>query len=202
MGNLTIQRIALTDENRKDFARVGWGVPDGRPSRDELNNLTFEQVWFSGNHADIGGGYKENESRLSDTALKWMLACAHTIPNGIQYDRAVLRLHTDPVGIQHDEVKTGFGTIANLLGIGWTYGTRPLPKMKDSEFSNATMHRSVYERFDMDEVPIYDTMQEYRPVTLSNHLDFKDAYGRPGAKSDPKRVAIAAYIEDRLPPNC
>jgi uncharacterized protein (DUF2235 family) len=190
------------DENRKDFARVGWGVPDERPSRDEFHNLTFEQVWFPGNHADIGGGYKENESRLSDGALKWMLTCACTIPNGIKYDRTVLRLHADPAGIQHDEVTAGFGSIANFFGISWTYGTRALPRNKNSEFSEATMHRSVYERFDLDEVPIYDAMQKYRPVTLSNHLDFKDAYGKSGGKSDPKRVAIAAYIEDRLPPNC
>ena len=63
------------------------------------------------------------------------------------------------------------------------------------------MHRSVYERFDMDEVPDYDAMTEYRPITLSNHRDFKDAYGKPGSKSDPERRSVAAYIEERLPPN-
>jgi uncharacterized protein (DUF2235 family) len=189
------------DENRKNFDRVSWGVSDDRPSRDEFGNLTFEQVWFAGNHADIGGGYKENESRLSDTAFRWMLACACTIPSGIKYDRNVLRLHADSTGIRHDEVKSGFGTISNFFGITWTYGARKLPKMKNSELSDATMHRSVYERFDMDEVPDYDAAREYRPVTLANHLDFKDAYGKPGAKSDPKRDSIAAYIEEGLPPN-
>jgi hypothetical protein len=64
-----------------------------------------------------------------------------------------------------------------------------------------TMHHSVYERFDMDEVADYDAMTLYRPITLANHLDFKDAYGKPGCKSDPKRVSVAAYIEERLPPN-
>ena len=88
----------------------------------------------------------EQESRLSDTSLKWMLACAYIIPNGIKYDRSVLRLHGDPAGIQHDEVKTGFATIPNFFGITWTYGTRELPKMQNSQFSDATMHRSVYER--------------------------------------------------------
>src|SRR5207245_2631826 len=72
--NIPYAKHAISvDENRRGFARVRWGVPDGRPDRDEYNNLTFEQVWFPGNHADIGGGYKENESRLSDAALKWML---------------------------------------------------------------------------------------------------------------------------------
>ena len=200
--NIPYAKHAISiDENRKDFARVKWGVPDNRPSRDEFNNLTFEQVWFAGNHADIGGGYPENESRLSDTALKWMLACAYTIPSGIKYDRSVLRLHGNSAGIQHDEVKSGYGTVPNFFCITWTYGARELPKMQNSEFSEATMHRCVYERFDMDEVSDYDAMMEYRPITLSNHLDFKDAYGKPGSKSDPERRSVAAYIEERLPPN-
>lgn len=200
--NIPYAKHAISiNENRKDFARVKWGVPDGRPSRDEFNNLTFEQVWFAGNHADVGGGYPENRSRLSDTTLKWMLAGAYTIPHGIKYNRSVLRLHPNSAGIQHDEVKSGFGTVPNLLGITWTYGARELPKMDNSEYSDTTMHRSVYERFDMDLVPDYDAMTEYRPVTLAIHLDFKDAYETPGAKSDPRQVAVAAYIEVRLPPN-
>jgi uncharacterized protein (DUF2235 family) len=200
--NIPYAKHAISiDENRKYFARVNWGVPDDRPSRDEYGDLTFEQVWFAGNHTDIGGDYKENEARLSDTTLKWMLACAYTIPNGIKYDRRVLRLHTDPTGMQHDEVKSGFGIIPNFFGITWIYGTRKLPKMENSEFSDATMHGSVYERFDMGEVPQYDAMAEYRPVTLSTHLDFKDAYAKPGGKSDPRRIAVASYIENRLPKN-
>jgi uncharacterized protein (DUF2235 family) len=198
--NIPYAKHAISiDENRRDFARVCWGVPDGRPDRDEYNNLTFEQVWFPGNHADIGGGYKENESRLSDAALKWMLGCAYIIPNGIKYDKSVLRLYPDSGGMQHDEVKSGFGAIPQLFGITWTYGARELPKMDNKELSDATMHRSVYERFDMDEVPQYDVMQQYRPGTLAIHVDFKEAYANPKGKSNPDRSAVAQYIEDRLP---
>ena len=103
--------------------------------------------------------------------------------------------------MQHDEVKSGFGTIPNFFGITWTYAPRKLPKMQNSDFSDATMHRSVYERFDMDEVPDYDAMRQYRPITLANHLDFKEAYENHGARSDPTRVAVAAYIEDHLTAN-
>jgi uncharacterized protein (DUF2235 family) len=189
------------DENRRAFARVNWGVEDGRSDRDNFGNLTFEQVWFPGNHADIGGGYPENESRLSDTALKWMLACAYTIPNGIKYDRSVLRLHSDSAGIQHDEVKSGFGTITDFFIGTWPDEVRELLKKKNSEFSDAPMHRSVYERFDMNEVPNYDAVRQYRPITLAWHLDFKNAYVTPGVKSNPKRASAATYIEPRLPPN-
>lgn len=200
--NIAYAKHAISiDENRKDFARVKWGVPDGRPSRDANGNLTFEQVWFAGNHADIGGGYAENESRLSDTTLKWILAGAFIIPNGIKYDRAVLRLHPNSAGIQHDEVKSGFGTIPNFLGWTWTSGARQLPTVGNSKFSEATIHRSVYERFAMVEVPNYDAMQIYRPVTLSIHVDFKDAYNIAGAKSSHRPAADAQYIESALPLN-
>jgi Uncharacterized alpha/beta hydrolase domain (DUF2235) len=38
-----------------------------QPTGLRLNlKLYFEQVWFPGVHADIGGGYLENEARLSD----------------------------------------------------------------------------------------------------------------------------------------
>ncbi|MDT4740355.1 DUF2235 domain-containing protein [Bradyrhizobium sp. WYCCWR 12699] len=55
------------DENREDFARVKRNPLDGSRTytRDALGNIFFERVWFPGVHADVGGGYLENETRLS-----------------------------------------------------------------------------------------------------------------------------------------
>ena len=79
------------DENRASFARVPWGDPKStRPKRDELGNETFEQVWFAGDHADIGGSYSDNESRLSDIALNWMVGAATALPQPILVDESVL----------------------------------------------------------------------------------------------------------------
>ncbi|HYM36228.1 MAG TPA: DUF2235 domain-containing protein [Steroidobacteraceae bacterium] len=51
------------DEQRADFPVTPWDRRNG-----------IEQVWFSGAHADVGGGYdKTNESFISDAALEWML---------------------------------------------------------------------------------------------------------------------------------
>jgi len=62
------------DEYRKDFARVKWGgssLPPNRPGEPDV----FEQIWFAGNHADIGGSYPETESRLSDVACNgWWIS--------------------------------------------------------------------------------------------------------------------------------
>src|SRR5262249_30843198 len=50
------------DEQRADFPVTPWE-----------RRIGIEQVWFVGAHADIGGGYVETESRLSDVALQWMM---------------------------------------------------------------------------------------------------------------------------------
>lgn len=50
------------DEQRADFTPSLW--------QDAAN---VEQLIFPGAHADVGGGYPEAESGLSDCALKWMI---------------------------------------------------------------------------------------------------------------------------------
>jgi Uncharacterized alpha/beta hydrolase domain (DUF2235) len=61
------------DEYRRDFVRVPCGG-SGTVSGGDIEGVTrFRQTWFAGNHADVGGSYPENESRLSDIALKWMV---------------------------------------------------------------------------------------------------------------------------------
>jgi hypothetical protein len=56
------QAIAL-DEHRVDYDITLWD-PDEKPGQ------TVEQRWFSGAHADVGGGYPDH--RLSDITLSWM----------------------------------------------------------------------------------------------------------------------------------
>jgi Uncharacterized alpha/beta hydrolase domain (DUF2235) len=87
--------------------RVKWAST--KPTVRDANGINwFEQVWFAGNHSDIGGSYCENESRLSDIALDWMLRWAVAIPNGIKFDPRVLSMWPHPEGTQHDEVASGF----------------------------------------------------------------------------------------------
>jgi type VI secretion system (T6SS) phospholipase Tle1-like effector len=72
------------DETRKDFDRVAWGgVEAGVPDKLQ-GHWRLVQWWFAGNHSDIGGGYPEVESRLSDIALSWMVEEATVIPNALK----------------------------------------------------------------------------------------------------------------------
>ena len=99
---VTYARHAISiDEHRKSFDRVLWG---GAYSDQKTVDGWFEQRWFSGNHSDIGGSYPENESRLSDISLEWMLDAATAA--GLIHDPSVLHLYPDPLGPQHDETKT------------------------------------------------------------------------------------------------
>jgi hypothetical protein len=179
--NVTYAKRAISiDEARRDFKRVPW-TPDAAKAgvRDEFGNIYFEQVWFSGVHADIGGGYPENESRLSDITLKWMLAAASIIPNGIKHDSPVLRPYPDPTGPQHDECKAGH----------WQRGVRNLPADKHTGISVATMHKSVYARFAQERVIQYDLAAPYRPVNMKNHADFIHYYDQRAPTSSPQAVA-------------
>ncbi len=139
--NVTYAKHAISiDENRKgrQTCRMDSRRHEGG-TRDHLDNLYFEQVWFAGVHADVGGGYPENESRLSDVTLQWMLAAASIVPDGVVHDGSVLRLHPLPAGPQHDEFKAGH----------WEYGGRDLPAAdKSTKISrqlciNLSMHGST-----------------------------------------------------------
>jgi hypothetical protein len=196
--HVTYAKHAISiDENRKDFKRVGWdpGETD-RPIRDALGNIFFEQIWFAGNHADVGGGYAENECRLSDVTLKWMFLVASMIPNGIKYDPNVLKLRPAPDGIEHDEVKVGFGLLTKLTGYTWFKKNRELPENPVSHVSMAAMHPSVYQRFDLKEVLRYDSNAPYRPDTLRNHVDFAKFYTPAAPFPSNSTIGAVACADD------
>jgi hypothetical protein len=99
-----------------------------------------------------------------------MLKCASIIPDGLKYDPAVLNRFAYPEGMQHDEVKSGLGLLTKISGLTYAKKERGLPG------TAAIMHRSVYRRFDLKEVLLYDHLGPYRPTTLKTHVDFVRYY--------------------------
>lgn len=87
------------DEVRGPFRPTFWTLPRGRPPRPGQH---VEQVWFSGCHNDVGGGYRE--TALSDICLRWMAERAEAL-TGLAFDRARLARETRPdaLGLQHSE---------------------------------------------------------------------------------------------------
>jgi uncharacterized protein (DUF2235 family) len=162
------------DENRADFARVPWGGSQNKgPQRPDEYPDWLQQVWFAGNHSDIGGSYPENEARLSDVALGWMVHAAKNLPDGktpdgfgIKVDDRYMTLHPDPLGSQHDEREPGY-----LRGrFKWSEGLRQVQ-------DEAILHSSVLARFAAPGgVQHFYQRGDYRPANLSGHSKVKHYY--------------------------
>ena len=60
-----IYHAMATDERRALYGAMQYAKAPG-----------VVQMWFSGVHKDVGGGYPEEESELSDVTLDWMKRCA------------------------------------------------------------------------------------------------------------------------------
>lgn len=58
------QALAL-DEMRSSFSPAIWEKPEG-------NRTTLRQVWFPGAHANVGGGY--DDQQIADISLAWMMS--------------------------------------------------------------------------------------------------------------------------------
>jgi uncharacterized protein (DUF2235 family) len=156
------RHLQSIDEGRKDFKRVPWGGsgtvrwPDrqGEPEQ-------FDQIWFAGNHADIGGSYPENESRLSDVTLAWMIDfITEKIPEAgrVLIDKSMLRLYPSADGMMHDECMVGMGGTS----LHWSKAVRDVP-------DTAQLHQTVYERLAMKSVRNYTSFGPYRPLALQAH---------------------------------
>jgi len=161
--NVGWARHALAiDEHRADFDRVPWGSPKlFRETRPE-EPYWLQQFWFAGNHSDIGGSYPENEARLSDISLRWIIEAAEQIPDGLKADRVALRLYPSADGMQHDECR----------GLIFRFAKKINRKID----TDAVLHPSVYERFKLPVVLQYDLMLPYRPEGLRHHEKLKQYY--------------------------
>ena len=113
-----------TDEERMKFGVHLWSEID-KPA-----GQSIEQVWFPGEHADVGG---RNAGRgLSDLSLEWMLEKAAAAGLALRPDwRERLELRPDPLGPIH-------ATRVRYWRL-WRPVTRALPH-------GARVHRSVLDR--------------------------------------------------------
>ena len=100
------------DERRSEFPATLWTSP---PSPGQ----TIEQVYFTGVHCDVGGGYPE--TGLSDITLGWMMTKAKAL--GVDFDPAVYAQYTniDPkhaLDMKHESwsVRWGFPTSRPIGG--------------------------------------------------------------------------------------
>jgi hypothetical protein len=148
---------------------VEWVYDGDERQRAQNEPEMLRQIWFAGDHSDIGGSYPENESRLSDNALQWMLDQLKELLDPILLDESVLRVYPSATGPQHDEYRKGFAGIWKRLGFKWNM------KYRDID-NDAPLHPSVLERFAAPAILNYDVIVPYRPEPLRNHKQVKHYY--------------------------
>jgi uncharacterized protein (DUF2235 family) len=189
------------DETRADFDRVPWGQIVKHGHDGAVDQIDLVQMWFAGNHSDVGGSYPEPESRLSDIALAWMAAQATKIPNGLKtgpifVDREKIpntgdageSLHLFPAadGVQHCEIAGMRDTLDGyaekvpkwkwlqrlIAGENWPVKVRDITP-------DAPVDPTVEARFALSSVIQCAGIGQYRPTALRNHLKFQSKYPDP-----------------------
>ena len=150
------------DEKRREFPATLWTGPFA-PGQ------TVEQVYFTGVHCDVGGGYPE--TGLSDITLSWMMGKAKSL--GVDFDPAVYQQYAsiDPKHAldQKHESWTAF----------WGF---PLSR---TIAGNTSMSNSVQIRLQHD--------ASYKPVNVEQSGGvLASGYGVVGVVADPGIAAAAA----------
>jgi hypothetical protein len=180
------------DETRADFARVKWGTTMDAPEMID-GHERLKQVWFSGNHSDIGGSYPEAESRLSDIALVWMIEEATVIPHPLKIGPVYangkkiastggagteLHLHPADDGLQHCEVTAMKDMLDRRMPTwvrkytGWLGYSEEIRDIGEA----SELHPTVITRFTHGSVQQCSGIKAYKPPALSNHQLCKAFY--------------------------
>lgn len=129
------QALAI-HEHRAQFVPTLW---EQQPAARDAGQ-TLVQMWFTGAHSDVGGGYPEHG--LSDVALQWMIGEAEAAGLSFGMD-ALPGFAPDPHAAPHDS----FGTLWKLLGF---FGGKPRGAIREWRPRAETceqIHPSVRDRF-------------------------------------------------------
>ncbi|HEX4108072.1 MAG TPA: DUF2235 domain-containing protein [Solirubrobacteraceae bacterium] len=147
------------DEQRAPFTPTLWTRPTAPPEQ------RLEQVWFTGVHRDVGGGYAD--PRLADITLRWMLLRAQECGLRFEPDRFVLGPDTeydspyidpDPLGELHDS-REGIFKLGRSRPRAMPFGApADVPRM------NQAVAQSAVTRFQ-------SASAGYQPATLARYLD-------------------------------
>lgn len=151
-----------TDDERHTFHPVLWDESQERRlvAENKVTPRRIEQVWFSGVHSDVGGGYPKQTLAL--VALDWMIAKVEAdsdSPGGsglhlIPERRREFQCHSDWFGPQHDS-RSGVAAY-------YRYKPRNIGDLCNSKknkvfIDKPKIHRSVLERIRSSAIPYAPT---------------------------------------------
>ncbi|MHC1551235.1 phospholipase effector Tle1 domain-containing protein [Phyllobacterium sp. K27] len=180
------------DEHRRMFRLNRWIEPqpfvaDPFDTSAPDKQQDIKQVWFTGCHSDIGGGYAESQSALSKFPLDWMIdeAAAYELKiNGAMRERLVFGgkeggaikefVSPDPTGKAHDSMTWGWRPLEWIPksskwqewprpSLGGFYLPRAEPRKIDNDIKTPIIHQSVVDR--------KSALLSYDPENLPHHFD-------------------------------
>jgi hypothetical protein len=149
----TIRHALSLDERRSPFLPTswGWGESDAKEGCEEPSpgqrKKDVREVWFAGDHSDVGGGWEEPESGLAKISLKWMIgeawdASRKTLEengspplliNESQYQKMfndLLLPPSDPLYTRHDRLADWRKSPGSTLGF-WVAHICPRVQLKN-----------------------------------------------------------------------
>lgn len=132
-------------EHRKEFLPTLWE----QSASGKAKGQRLEQVWFTGAHSDVGGGYAQ--AGLSNLSLLWMIERAKKC--GLEFDPGVVeQTQGDPLADAHDS----FSALYKALDLfGWHPGgvwrkiglVGPKPGFEAVDPGFEAIHESVVHRY-------------------------------------------------------
>lgn len=138
---LNARHALALDEKRIPFTPLVW--------KDICeNDERVKQIWFSGVHCDIGGGYEN--TNLSDITLKWMVDEINEINNKNYNNKlrfkpkfleSLNNLKVDSQSLIHDSYTEFYKKFTGSQ-------PRSIPKLSKNNKDSFSIHPSVFERMD------------------------------------------------------
>lgn len=136
---------------------------------------TVEEVWFSGSHSDVGGGYLDTD--ISGVSLNWMIGQIQNVEKSLLPVGAMV--YQDPLGKTHDPEKS--------MGIFYQKRQRDLPcyalKMNAPPSADKQIklkiHPSVFKRLSAIPIQHFEFKWMGRDQKDENRGTYKNCLKRP-----------------------
>lgn len=151
------QALAIDDE-RKSFHPILWN------EESQKDKERIEQVWFTGMHSNVGGGYPRHG--LSLVPLNWMIKNARAA--GLHFDEVIRQSY-----LTHENIHDKMHDSRSFLGLFYRYHPRFITEMCEKNQVDVQIDSSVSQRIGL-------STQGYAP----GNVPPKNLHDRPDSFKD------------------
>ena len=168
----------------------------------------LKEVWFSGAHSDVGGGYAT--SMMSGVSLNWMLEELVASKSGLIPGDAKAKVRQDPYGSSHDP-EAGLPAGIGYHAISRNIAAWPLEPGQRMEFvGSLCVHPTVFARRRALAVQSHENgqLRLLQPQTVCLEPDLDDGFSKPQrmrevvGKEQPCDGETAKAIRIEVAPHC